>query len=72
MMTSTQLCEAELSPYQSPDGIPLFSDKLIDRLEAMAAITDCSLVSSDGVVYPVHKAALLQQSKVLRRAHTAG
>ena len=48
----------------------MFSDTVIDRLEAMAVVTDCSLVSSDGVVYPVHKAMLLQQSKVLRHART--
>ncbi len=62
----------ELSPYGSPDGVALFSDKVVDRLSAMSASQTCCLVSSDGTTkYPVHQAKLQEQSKVLRWAQQA-
>ena len=48
------------------DKDPGAADKVIDRLTAMYELTDCCLVSYDGVSFPVHKAKLLEQSKVLR------
>jgi hypothetical protein len=58
---------AEFSQYSyDEERNPLFSEKVIRRLTAMSAVADCCLVSSDGDGYPVHKAKLLEQSKVLR------
>ena len=48
------------------DGNPAFSEKIMIRLSATP--TDCGLVSSDGMSYPVHKAKLMEQSSVLRQA----
>lgn len=45
---------------------PQFSDKVSDRLSATP--TDCSILSSDGLSFAVHKTTLSQQSKVLRQA----
>ena len=55
-----------LSQYAyNANGEALFSDKVIGRFAAMSALADCSLVSAKGMVYPVHKSKLLEQSKVL-------
>ena len=62
---SKQLCEAKLAHCHDADGNALFSDKVISRLTAMSAFTDCWLVSIDGIAYPVHKVKLLEQSQVL-------
>ena len=43
-----------------------FSDTVSDRLSATP--TDCSILSSDGLSFAVHKTTLSQQSKVLRQA----
>ena len=47
------------------DEAGTFSDKVQDRISANAA--DCCLVTADGTKYPVHKAKLREQSKVLRQ-----
>jgi hypothetical protein len=47
------------------DEAGTFSDKVQDRISANAA--DCCLVSANGTRYPVHKAKLREQSKVLRQ-----
>ena len=49
----------------SEDEDELFSDKVQDRLSASA--TDCCIVSEDDKRFPVHKAKLQEQSKVLRQ-----
>ena len=55
-----------LSQYAyNAKGEALFSDKVISRFAAMSALADCYLVSAKGMVYPVHKSKLLEQSKVL-------
>jgi hypothetical protein len=50
----------------TPLDSALFSDTGFDRLVAMSAVADCCLVSSEGTKYHVHKAKLLEQSKVFR------
>lgn len=62
---SKQQCETQLAHCYDTDGNALFSDKVISRLTAMSAFTDCWLVSTDGTAYPVHKVKLLEQSQVL-------
>jgi hypothetical protein len=62
---SKQLRDAKLAHCYDADGNALFSDKVINRLTAMSALTDCWLVSVEGTAYPVHKVKLLEQSQVL-------
>ena len=55
-----------MSQQDSCQEVPQFSEKVSDRLAATP--TDCSITSSDGLSFAVHKTTLSQQSKVLRQA----
>ena len=67
----SQLCKDDLpacQEYADADGTLYFSTKVTDRLTAISALADCYLVSSDGARHHVHKAKLMEQSKVFRQA----
>jgi hypothetical protein len=58
-----------MSQQEPCQEVSQFNDKVSERLSATP--TDCTILSSDGPSFPVHKTTLSQQSKVLRQARHA-